>query len=104
MRLFSPLGVGVDQDSEVTERMTPEEMTPEQVEETKQHALEATRQNLPCPNCGSNDEPVLVKPKRGTADWWDDPSVYVGCFSCGRYLQDLPSVYPYIWQAEREFD
>lgn len=81
-----------------------EEMTPERVEETKRHALEAARQRLPCPNCGSNDEPIPTKPKRGTADWWDDPSVYVGCASCGRFLGDLPSVHPYIWQAEKEFD
>ncbi len=80
-----------------------EEMTPEQVEETKRRAFEAARKELPCASCGSSDEPVLAKPKRGTADWWDDPSVYVGCAVCGRYLEILPSIHPYIWQEEKEF-
>jgi hypothetical protein len=72
----------------------PPEMTPEQVEEEEEEerrrAMDAARQQLPCSNCGSNNEPVLTKPERGTADWWVDPSVYIGCASCGTYLQLWP--------------
>ena len=82
----------------------PDEMTPEQAEETKRRAIESAREQLPCSSCGSNEEPVLAKPKRGTADWWDDPSVYVGCSSCGAFFELLPSIHPRIWQAEKEFD
>lgn len=82
----------------------PPEITPQQVEETKLRALEAARQQLPCSNCGSSGEPVLAKPKWGTADWWDDPSVYVGCESCGAFFLHLPSIPPYIWPAEKHFD
>ena len=83
--------------------MSPE-VTPGQVEKTKRRALELARAQLPCSNCGSNDEPVLAKPKRGTADWWNDPSVYVGCTSCGAFFTNLPSIHQYIWQAEKHFD
>ena len=82
----------------------PPEISSEQVEETKRRTLEVAREQLPCSNCGSNDEPVLAKPKRGTADCWDDPSVYVGCASCGAFFKHLPSIHPHIWQAEKHFD
>jgi hypothetical protein len=36
-----------------------------------------------CP-CGSRDAPVMQKPEKGSADWWDDPLEYLGCPSCGR--------------------
>ena len=91
-------------EGEVTVEMPFEEMTPKQAEEAQRRALEAARLELPCAGCGSNEDPVLAKPKRGTADWWDDPSPYVGCSSCGRYLADLPSIHPYIWGAEKEFE
>ncbi len=76
------------EDGEVTEM--PPEMTPEQVEETNRRAMDTARQQLPCSNCGSNDEPVLTKTERGTAEWWDDPSVYIGCASCGTFFEWWP--------------
>ena len=34
---------------------------------------------LSCQACGGDVEPVVTKPKWGTADWWDDPSPYLAC-------------------------
>lgn len=85
-----------------SEGMSPE-MTPGKVEELKARTLEASRQRLPCAHCGSTGEPVLAAPRRGTSDWWDDPSVYVGCSSCGAHLAGLPSIHPYVWRAEALF-
>ena len=45
----------------------PDEVSPEQAEEAKRRAIESAREQLPCSNCGSNEEPVLAKSKRGTA-------------------------------------
>jgi hypothetical protein len=45
---------------------------------------------LPCRECGSTAEPVTRKPERLSADWWDDPSAYLGCADCGAYLEPLP--------------
>jgi hypothetical protein len=34
---------------------------------------------LMCEICGADVEPVVTKPKRGTAEWWDDPSPFISC-------------------------
>jgi hypothetical protein len=43
---------------------------------------------LPCRECESVAWPVVSKPERGSADWWEDTSAYFVCRSCGTYLAD----------------
>ena len=35
--------------------------------------------------CGSTVPPQAVKPRRGSTDWWDDPSGFWKCTSCGAF-------------------
>jgi hypothetical protein len=74
----------------------------EEFEAAEKKAMDAALSELPCLSCGSTKRPVKRKPRFGSASWWDDPSVYVGCADCGRYLADLPIVYPFIWQPDVE--
>lgn len=58
------------------------------------------RKKLPCPDCGSTAEPRIREPKVGSVAYWDDPSCYMGCAECGRFLALLDSAWPFIWQPE----
>ena len=53
-------------------------------------AQDAARAELPCECCGSTAEPVVRKPERLSAEWWDDPSAYLACADCGCCLALLP--------------
>jgi hypothetical protein len=53
--------------------------------------------HLPCKHCGKSGTPERMKPPHGSVDWWDDPTPYLGCASCGAHLASLPDVYPSGW-------
>jgi len=36
-----------------------------------------------CTECGSEQQPFWVNPKRNTLEWWEDPSPYWMCGDCG---------------------
>jgi hypothetical protein len=56
---------------------------------------------LPCLERGATAPPVKCAPAKSTPAWWEDRSVYFGCANCGRYLERLPIVYPFAWQADK---
>lgn len=60
----------------------------------------AAAKHLPCSSCGSTREPAVCKPTHGSAEWWDDPSPYIGCADCGAFMTLAPDVYPSILQAD----
>lgn len=59
-------------------------------------------QDLPCPECGGVNWPRVDKPKGGSLDWWDDPSAYFACRTCGHYLAS-GSAFPYMRQADPDY-
>jgi hypothetical protein len=62
-----------------------DERWPDELEELVRPVHPGAPARLSYQTCGSEVEPVVTKPKRGTADWWDDPAPYVACPS-GHFL------------------
>jgi len=52
---------------------------PEGLEQPKQPVHPGAPAHLACSACSHEVEPVVTKPKWGTADWWDDPAPYLAC-------------------------
>jgi hypothetical protein len=52
--------------------------------DSEPYGTSATPPATPC-ECGATAIPTAMKPQRGTADWWDDPSPYWQCPACGQY-------------------
>lgn len=46
-------------------------------------ARETARRRLPCPGCGSAEEPALRRPRHLCEQWHRDPSTHFGCRTCG---------------------
>jgi hypothetical protein len=42
----------------------------------------------PCPACGLVGPPVLEKPERESAEWWDDPGAWWVCAECSHLYGD----------------
>ena len=78
----------------------PPDRAPAQTDETVEAARARAAEDLPCPDCGSTARPLIRKPRRMSISWWDDPSCYIGCADCARYLAEIPSVYPTILAPE----
>jgi GTP pyrophosphokinase len=62
-------------------------ITPKPGAEYTPHATSATPPAELC-ECGSSAPPLALKPQRGSAEWWDDPSAFWRCPECGRYRGD----------------
>lgn len=64
-------------------------------EATFERALKDAAQaiaNMPCCDCGTTAWPIVFRPPRESAAWWDDPGVYFACAKCQRYLGVTPVV------------
>lgn len=65
------------------------ELTASEHGRLRSETIAAARASLPCSHCGSTAEPVMRKPERFSAEWWDEPATYLACADCGLYLEPL---------------
>lgn len=66
-------------------------VVPKPGEEHEEYATNAAPPEGPC-QCGAVASPLAVKPRRGSAEWWDDPSAFWRCADCGGHRGDVDEV------------
>lgn len=70
--------------SESENRLPAEFLKRHEVVELDSSEYLVPQEALTCEYCQSEEPPALVKPERGSVNWWDDPSWFWICPECAK--------------------